>query len=332
MESRDDILARAMAEARDELVHAAVAARGRLDVGPPAPARPGEPDPRPVRRRAGASGCSTAAATRSAAAATSSMRPSGTRPATRSRSPRRRRCAWWSPWPTSTTRAGSTSPASPGTPSARTTSTRPTSGSRASSLPWAFSREALDEAGGGHPHPRPVRLRPLGRDHGRDPAVVRGRRDRVEQLVVEQQRAHERADRDAGERPVVGAAAASEPHAGAVHRQRRHQHHVGGGDRLAPEPRTGRLEQPPARGDQAVGARRSAPSRGRCRGAAPAGSRGGPAARSPSMSGPVPGSGPIETYAATVAARRTSGAASSWSAMARAGLAERRAASGAAGR
>ena len=65
-----------MADARDELVRRQARRAGRLDLGPPAPARPAAARPSaatPCPRRC--AGCSTAAATRSAAAARSSTRP-----------------------------------------------------------------------------------------------------------------------------------------------------------------------------------------------------------------------------------------------------------------
>ena len=110
------------------------------------------------------------------------------------------------------------------------------------------------------------------------------------------------------QRPVVGAAAAAEPHAVAADGEAGDQHDVGRGDRVGAQGRAVGLEQPAARGAQAVRSvvrrpvevvvgleqRQDHPLAG---------------ALSASSSGPVPGSLETETYAATVAARRISGAA-----------------------
>ena len=76
---------------------------------------------------------------RSAAAARSSTRRRGTPPRATT-SPARRRCGWSCRSPTSTTPAGSTSPASPGTRSTTTTPTRPTSGPTARRCRGPFTR------------------------------------------------------------------------------------------------------------------------------------------------------------------------------------------------
>src|SRR5680860_1634359 len=59
--------------------------------------------------------------------------------------------------------------------------------------------------------------------------VMAGGRDPVEQFAVVQQGADEGADRHPGQRTVVGAATAAEPHSGAVHANARAEHHVRGG-------------------------------------------------------------------------------------------------------
>ena len=79
-----------------------------------------------------------------------------------------------------------------------------------------------------------------------------GTRHLVEQLAVVEQRAHERADRDPGERAVVGAAAAPEPVAGGGDGEARHEHHVGRADRVDAEQVAGGPEQPAGRRGEAA--------------------------------------------------------------------------------
>ena len=195
---------------------------------------------------------------------------------------------------------------------------------RGETLPWPFTADAVIDAG-----EHTLTLVPADGRSGRSltasPAAVTrrscGSTGHVEaDLVVVQQHAGEGADGHPAERPVVGAAAAAEPVAGRGDGEARHQDDVGGGDRVDAQPRTGRLEQPEPARRPATRRRRTPPSRGRRRPSGPGGSTRFPAAASSRSSAPVPGSEPTETYAATVAARRTSGAASSWSAIARASL------------
>jgi hypothetical protein len=81
---------------------------------------------------------------------------------------------------------------------------------------------------------------------------MRVRRDRVDQLAVVEQGHHE-AGRDAGQRPVVGAAATPQPHAGPVHRHGRDDHQLGRRHRGHPEPGPGRLAQAQRPGHQGIG-------------------------------------------------------------------------------
>ena len=128
-------------------------------------------------------------------------------------------------------------------------------------------------------------------------------------LVVVEADHHRRADRDPAERPVVAAATLTEP----VARRSRPRARV-----RAPRRRS-RPRRRPSRSTGSSSPIRAGASDGRAAPGAPvevhvrlharAGSPACPAPVRASSSAPVPGSLPIETYAATVAARRTSGRA-----------------------
>ena len=107
VETRDDILRQAMEDARDELTSRLARDAGRVDLGRPAPARPAHLDAGRVRHRRRSSGSSTGTTTRSAAARASSTRPRWDASVGYEVDVRRRRCGWWSTWPTSTRPAGS---------------------------------------------------------------------------------------------------------------------------------------------------------------------------------------------------------------------------------
>ena len=65
---------------------------------------------------------------------------------------------------------------------------------------------------------------------------------KVEHLAVVQQDAGERADAGAGQRPVVRAAAAAQPAAGAIDGEAGHEHGVARGDSVETQRLSGRLE------------------------------------------------------------------------------------------
>ncbi len=117
IENRDDILAEAMVGG-PRRAGAAPGPPGRgLDLGAPAPARPGEPDPGPVRLRPGARAVQPGRLRGRRRQRDRGRDQLGRGRPTTTTSPRRPRCGWWSRWPTWTRPAGSTSPGPPGTPS-----------------------------------------------------------------------------------------------------------------------------------------------------------------------------------------------------------------------
>ena len=196
---------------------------------------------------------------------------------------------------------------------------------RGRDAPWPFSRGAVEAA-----DDDTLTLVPAGRraslsdtdravwHRGRgDGAVVRLDRHVDADLAVVQQGAGERADRHPAQRTVVGAAAAAEPHAGGRNGERRHQDHSAVATASTPSAGPVGSSSPSRAGTSPASPVCTAQSR------SPSGSSRGSSTRLPASAravsrAPVPGSLPIETYAATVAARRTSGAASSTSARSRA--------------
>ncbi len=264
-------------------------------------------------------GCSTATAIRSRAAAASSTPPRGTPPRATSvtAAPSMRMVVSLadfddSRWVNLTGVSGH--------PASATTSTRPTSSSPARRCRGPGRGEAVTTAGTRTRSPcvppeEPARSRmtPVGGGGMGHRAVVRLDRHVDADLVVVQQHAGERADRHPGQRPVVAAAARPSRTPAGDDRQPGHQHDVGGGDGVDAERRAGRLEQPEPRRGQRRGPVVGAPSRGRASGStAPAAA---PACRRRAsrveQQRRCRARCPTETYAATVAARRTSGWASS---------------------
>ena len=138
--------------------------------------------------------------------------------------------------------------------------------------------------------------------------VARPRVRRADLVVVEADH-HRRADRDPAERPVVATAALTEP---VARRQRPRGPGTSTTSAVAtassPSRSTG-SSSPIRAGASAVAPRQVAPVEVDVRLHRRAGSPACPAPVRASSSAPVPGSLPIETYAATVAARRTSGRA-----------------------
>ena len=177
-------------------------------------------------------------------------------------------------------------------------------------LPWAYSREAVEEAGEDTlmPGARRLRAEPRGvtvtgdaaaphpTRHGKPDAYVVGirRHGQPDLLGVEHHR-HRRPGDHPGQGPVVGPAAAPEPVAGTTHGEPRDQHHVGTPDRVDAEPRPGGLEQTRARPAPGSTPRRRRPSPGRCPGSSTGTMTRLPAPSSASRSNPVPGSLPTET-------------------------------------
>ena len=281
-------------------------ARGRrLVLGPAAPPRPREPDARPVRHRAGRVAVQPRAVSRSAAARPSSTRRLGRHRRLRGR-PRRRRCGWWSTsadfdesrWVNLTGVSGH--------PFARTTPTRPTSGPRAgrcrgSSRPRRSGPRPRTRS----PCSRPQRIEPGRAGRGQDGPVVRLDRH-VQPTSSSYSSTHVNVPTGTrAQGPVVAAAAAAQPVSVAATRRG-----PGRARRRPSRPPRRRAEVRPARAGpsaraRATRVRRTPPSPGRGRAATSGSSTRFPAACSSSSRIPVPGSVPIETYAATVAARRT---------------------------
>ncbi len=194
-------------------------------------------------------------------------------------SPRRRLCGWSSTSPTSTGRAGWRRRASPATrPAATTTTSRHLRRRR-------HAEVALHPRGGRGGRHRPAaaqkRVMPLGTRRGGDPAVVRLARDVAAHLVGVEQHAGERARRHPGQGPVVGPAAPAEPQSGRgrppgrgrARRRRRPPPRDPAGARGLAQAASAR----PQRGDAAV----HAPSRGRRRPAAPGAAPGSAAPAGP---------------------------------------------------
>ncbi len=164
-ETRDDILRQAMLDARDELTRREALDPDDWTLGPAAPAGPGEPDARHVRRRPGrVAGQPWRVGDRG------QWLDRGRHVVGRRRGVRRHQRAvdarWWCRWPTSTAPGGSTSPASRGTRSTTTTPTRPTCGRPATRCPgrsraprsrrpvrtpsrWSPNRTVTEEPSGG---------------------------------------------------------------------------------------------------------------------------------------------------------------------------------------
>ena len=192
-ESRDDILRAGDARRPRRAGPAAVGRADEVALGPPAHARPGEPDRRAVRHRARSRRCSTAGLRAAAAAPRSSTRPAGT-PTRATGSSGRRRCGWSSRSATSTRRrwvnlTGASGPRV----RRRTTPTRPSSGPRGTRCRWRSPADAVERRGRADRLDRSGRVREPGdARRGRRPPSPAGRGGSAgtssTQLVVVQQR------------------------------------------------------------------------------------------------------------------------------------------------